>query len=110
MRPRIVLCPKADLDLERDALYISENHPSAAARFLDAAHAEFKRLAEMPGMGRRREVSAPGLQGLRSWRIKGFEKWLIFYRPIEAGIEVVRVLHGAQDVESILEAEGPSDD
>jgi len=28
---------------------------------------------------------------------------LIFYRPIEDGIEVIRVLHGAREIEQLLE-------
>ena len=34
---------------------------------------------------------------------KGFPKHLIFYRPIDHGIEVVRVLHGARDIEAVFE-------
>ena len=34
--------------------------------------------------------------------------WLLFYRPIRDGIELVRVLHGMRDVDAILKSEpGP---
>ena len=39
--------------------------------------------------------------GLRRWRVRGFENFLIFYRPIDDGIEVLRVLHGQRDRETI---------
>ncbi len=39
------------------------------------------------------------------WPIRGFENYLVFYRPIEEGIEVTRVLHGARDIRGILEEE-----
>jgi len=97
--------PQAEQDLDDQAFFIEQNTPGVGFRFLAAAEATFEQLAEMPGIGRQRKVSAPGLRGLRFWRIKGFENWLIFYCPIEDGIEVVRVLHGAQDVESILDTE-----
>jgi toxin ParE1/3/4 len=42
---------------------------------------------------------------LRIWRIDGFPNHLIFYRPIEGGIEIVRVLHGARDIDAVLESE-----
>jgi plasmid stabilization system protein ParE len=35
--------------------------------------------------------------------IRGFEKHVIFYRPIANGIEVVRVLHASRDLEAMFE-------
>jgi toxin ParE1/3/4 len=35
--------------------------------------------------------------------IRGFGKYLIFYLPLEDGIEIVRVLHGPRDVQSLFE-------
>ena len=35
----------------------------------------------------------------------GFEKILIFYLPLQDGIDVVRVVHGSRDLERLL-AEG----
>jgi hypothetical protein len=36
----------------------------------------------------------------------------VFYRPIEGGIEILRVLHGARDIQALLAAgfELPGDD
>jgi plasmid stabilization system protein ParE len=34
---------------------------------------------------------------------QGFEKHLIFYRPIAEGIKVVRVIHAARDIPEILD-------
>ena len=59
----------------------------------------------MPGLGERRQTANPRLEGLRVWRIQGFEKHLIFYRPVDDGIEIVRVLHGARDIDRLLESE-----
>jgi toxin ParE1/3/4 len=53
----------------------------------------------MPGMGALREFSNPRYTGLRSWPITGFERILIFYRPTADGIEVLRILHGARNLE-----------
>ena len=57
------------------------------------------------GWGERRHSSNPLLAGLRIWRIDGFPNHLIFYRPIEGGIEIVRVLHGVRDIGAVLESE-----
>jgi toxin ParE1/3/4 len=42
------------------------------------------------------------LAGIRKWPVKGFENFLIFYRPRAKGISIVRVLHGSQDWWSLL--------
>lgn len=39
---------------------------------------------------------------MRVWPIRRFPNHLIFYRPIDGGIEVIRVLHGAQDLDAIF--------
>ena len=43
------------------------------------------------------------LKGLRMWQVRGFEKHLIFYRPIKDGIEVIRVLHASRDLVAVLD-------
>jgi toxin ParE1/3/4 len=47
-------------------------------------------------MGRERNDIAPGL---RSFPVG---KYLIFYRLIDEGLEIVRVLHGARNIENLL--------
>jgi toxin ParE1/3/4 len=42
------------------------------------------------------------LQGVRWFPVKGFPKVLVFYRPLNDGVEVLRVLHGAQDLAFLL--------
>ena len=39
---------------------------------------------------------------MRQQRIKGFKKYLVFYRASDFGVEIIRVIHGARDVEAIL--------
>ena len=56
----------------------------------------------MPGMGAATSFSDSGKRNLRRWRIRGFENFLIFYRQIANGIEVIRVLHGAREIELLL--------
>jgi toxin ParE1/3/4 len=36
--------------------------------------------------------------GIRRWPIPEFPKHLIFYRPTDDGVDILRVLHGARDV------------
>jgi toxin ParE1/3/4 len=51
-------------------------------------------------------LANPNLQSLRQHSVRRFRNYIIFYLPTDDGIEVVRVLHGARDVQGILEAEG----
>jgi toxin ParE1/3/4 len=98
--------PAADRDLDDQAAYLAQEASlETALRFYDAAAATFEDLAGMPGLGERRPTANQRLEGLRVWRIKGFEKHLIFYRAVEHGIEIIRVLHGARDIDRLLESE-----
>jgi len=96
--------PLARQDVLEIASYIAADNLDAAERFLDAAEQTFALLASMPLMGRACEFRSPQAQGLRMWRVHGFERYLIFYRPSEDGVDVVRVLHAARDLESLFEA------
>jgi len=39
---------------------------------------------------------------LRIFRVKGFEKLLVLYLPRDDGIEIVRVVHGSRDLQTLL--------
>ena len=103
-RQRLLIREAAKRDLDTHAAFIGEDSPQSALRFLEAAEESLKQLAEMPAMGTRYDPLDPRLAGLRRFRVRGFENYLIFYLPIEGGIEVVRVLHAARDIERIFES------
>src|SRR5688500_2954342 len=86
---------------------MGERNLDAAKRFVAAAQKACHKLADMPGLGTERDFGNPKLAGIRSWPITGFENFLIFYVPTKSGINIVRVLHGAQDLDRIF---GPSPD
>ena len=67
--------------------------------------ATFRQLAESPELGSLGEFQSPALCGVRRWRVKRFTNYLIFYRPLAEGIEVIRVLHGARDIDAIFNAD-----
>jgi toxin ParE1/3/4 len=103
MTRRIGRRPQALRDIVEAALYISGDNVSAAERFLDAVEATFERLAQSPLIASEYHTSNVRLQGLRVARIRGFPKHLVFYFPQGDGIDVLRVLHGARDLDSILD-------
>ena len=86
-------------EAEIDALayfdYIRHRNPDAALRFLAAIDSTVEALSKQPLMGRLRRFRGKDLANIRSWRINGFQTYLIFYR-FEAGrLEILRVKHGA---------------
>jgi toxin ParE1/3/4 len=63
----------------------------------------------MPGIGRAWESDEPRLADVRVYPVPRFRNFLIFYRPIENGIEVLTVVHGARDLGAALDAIGLDD-
>jgi toxin ParE1/3/4 len=107
--PKIKRSPQAKQDLREHVLYLVNINPDLAERFIDAAAATFAQLAAMPKMGIRQEFKLPELAGTRRWFVAGFEYYLIFYRPIKGGIEILRVLYGTQNIDAIMNDEDCED-
>ncbi|MGK7894968.1 MAG: type II toxin-antitoxin system RelE/ParE family toxin [Xenococcus sp. (in: cyanobacteria)] len=95
----IILSPKAEEDLENINERIASYNPQAANRLLDKIGDKFETLASFPNMGKSRNEL---IAGLRSFPI---EDYLIFYFPIENGIEIARVVSGYRDLEFMFEEE-----
>jgi plasmid stabilization system protein ParE len=63
----------------------------------------FARLAAFPEGGTRVRLKHAQLEDCRFILVPGFEKMLIFYKLTDEKIQIVRVLHGARDIESVLD-------
>ena len=99
---RVVLVyPKAQEDIAESADFIARDSLDAALRFFDSVEATFQFLASHPETGSAREYSATALKGTRVWPVKDFENWLIFYQVAGLKILVIRVLHGARDIDHL---------
>jgi plasmid stabilization system protein ParE len=96
--PRFVLTSLAREDLDEIYEYVRKDNPDAALRVLDNLRNAMRKLAEMPEMGHlRRDLSD---EPFRFWSVYSY---LIIYKPESRPLQVVRVLHGARDIRSILE-------
>ncbi|MBW4567460.1 MAG: type II toxin-antitoxin system RelE/ParE family toxin [Tolypothrix carrinoi HA7290-LM1] len=95
--PIILKKPLAEADLLDIWDFIANKSFERADWFLQKIESKLKMLASTPGMGRKRDELVPNL---RSFPVGNY---LIFYRPVNQGIEVLRVLHGARDIPSIFE-------
>jgi toxin ParE1/3/4 len=81
---------------------IAGSNPSAAGRFTQAVRTTEELLLSSPGIGTSRDYDNPALTGTRWHSVRGFRKCLVFYIPRSDGIEIVRVLHGARDLEALF--------
>lgn len=89
----------AKRDLTRLYSYLWEYNPQAAERFLHEVEAAILGLSEFPQKARRWISLHRQLEAVRVWPlIPQFPSYLIFYRPVADGVEVLRVIHGAKDV------------
>jgi len=90
--PRIVIAPAAKNDAVEIWAYIAEDNPAAADGLLDRFDDMFRTLTEQPHLGKTVPQLAPNL------RFLPIGTYLVFYRPLEDGVEIARILHGARDV------------
>jgi len=94
--PNLTISPEAEQDLIDIWLYIAEDQPVNADRFLEHLEDHARKLAEFTGMGIERSELAPNLKSFP------VDRYVLFYRPTENGIELVRVLHSSRDVNLIF--------
>lgn len=93
---RCLFSPRSRKDFAEILDYFGETDTDSALDFVTRLQLACEQLAQMPGMGRKRDKLA---KGLRSFPV---EKYVIFYRIVKDDIEIVRVLHSARDIESIF--------
>jgi toxin ParE1/3/4 len=102
--PRVVIRPGAWRDINQQLDYLeTQAGLETAERFLDQLRASADELALMPSIGRLCGFRRPSLRRVRRWPVKGFSNWLIFYLPLQEGVEILHVMHGARDIESLLD-------
>ncbi len=101
--------PRADADLDAQAYYYATTaNVDIGHRFLVAAHDTFFLLATQPEMGWDARLKHPGLKSLRVFRVTGFERILVLYKPMPDGVEIVRVVHGSRDLQALVNHRRPS--
>jgi antitoxin ParD1/3/4/toxin ParE1/3/4 len=94
---RFALTEIAKEDLAEIVVYIRRNNREAAKRVRGELRAAMRMLADSPGMGHARDDLTP--EPVRFWSIYSY---LIVYKPDSKPLEILRVLHGARDVGSVL--------
>lgn len=88
--------------LEQSDWYETQADRNLAKRWQEAVTGTLLRIARKPGGGAPCRFTAAELRGTRRMPVAGFSKHLIFYQSSESEILVLRVVHGARDLESLF--------
>src|SRR5258708_20740373 len=91
--PRLLISPRAILDLIEIWNYIADDSEEHADIFIDKLNEAMEKLRHNPSMGRQRDELAPHMRSFP------FQRYVIFYRGGSSAVEIVRFLHGAPAVE-----------
>jgi toxin ParE1/3/4 len=90
---RVFVTYRAESDLLEIWNYIAQDNPTAASRQLREITASCARLADYPGLS----LARPDIRdGVRSWPVGAY---LVLHRYVDAGVEIVRVVHGARELD-----------
>jgi toxin ParE1/3/4 len=84
-------------DLESISSYFADVQVEAGEKFLQGFSKRCKQLASFPKIGRSYDDLQVGLRGLP------LEGYIILYRMIDDGIEIVRVVNGRQDLRLLFD-------
>ena len=103
-----VVRPRADRDIDGITDYLAEEAGlDTALQFLAEIYETFGLLATQQQMGWPCKVRHAQLLAARTLRVSTrFEKHLIFYQPYSGRIEILRVVHGSQDLERLFDRDG----
>jgi len=94
---RFVLTPLAEQDLNEIWEYIGDESVETANRVLGKIETAIYRLVEHPGLGHLREDLADS----RHWFSLVYS-YLIVFRPETDPLQIIRVVHAARDVQTLL--------
>lgn len=94
--------------IEQADYYRAEADDALALRWESAVDEAVLSLQKQPERGARCRFRSTALAGLRWIFVPGFSRQMVFYRylPEETTIVIVQVLHGAQDLETVMDEDG----
>ncbi|NJL39193.1 MAG: type II toxin-antitoxin system RelE/ParE family toxin [Leptolyngbyaceae cyanobacterium RM2_2_4] len=93
---RYVINALAVQDLNEIADYFAENNVEAGDRFFRTFNRKCQQLVAFPNSGKSYATIRPGLRGL------SLEGYVIFYRLLDNGIEILRVVSGRRDFPTLF--------
>ena len=93
---KVIYAPEADDDIFGIVEFIARDKPEAARNWMRKIRETCDSIATQPKLGEERPGF--GVPGCRSFSVGSY---VIFFRVIEDGIEVARVIHGSRDMRNI---------
>lgn len=95
---RVRLSERCETDLQAiwNHIGIEKDQPRQAAAQIDTIHHKLDLLATQPDLGERRDDLRTNLRSSTAG------SYVVFYFPLSDGIEVVAIIHGARDIESLF--------
>ena len=104
MKKRFIVQSQAHRDVISQAEYYCQHSGDRLAlRFFEATEAAFRFLLRHPSIGKPCRIPRHAEQGVREFGITSFPRHLVIYRAIAEGIEIIRVVHAARDLETLLD-------
>jgi toxin ParE1/3/4 len=97
------ILPLADDDVDEIASFIARDSTEHALRFYDSINATCQLIIETPLRWAPYGFTHPKLRDVRKRAVLGFDRYLVFYRIDADMVEIVRVIHGARDIPSLLD-------
>lgn len=100
---RLVVSDAAVSDiLEQAEWYSAQSGNALAGRWEKAVTSAILRVVSRPTTGAPCTFQSSELRNVRRTAIRGFPKHLLFYRVDSGEVFVLRVVHGARDLERLL--------
>lgn len=93
---RYIISPEASQDLDEITDYFASRNIEAGERFVNAFEQKCRNLVKFPNMGRLYAEIEPSLRGVP------LDGYIIVYRVIQDGVEIVRVVSGYRNLESLF--------
>lgn len=94
---RYVINILASRDLNEIADYFTETSIDAGERFFREFNRKCQQLVTFPNSGKSYDTIRPSLRGI------SLQGYIVFYRVLEDGIEILRVVGGRRNLPSLFE-------
>ena len=102
--PGALMRQEAVEDLRGIVVPMAAQNSDRARRFSDGLNQTIETLVTFPNMGSPRKIADVSIRELRVFPIENFKMYLVWYHSLASddGIEILRVLHHAQDAATLL--------
>ncbi|MBK8813497.1 MAG: type II toxin-antitoxin system RelE/ParE family toxin [Acidobacteria bacterium] len=84
-------------ELVNISLYLAQANEDIAQKFLNSCDETFRFLLLNREVGYSRKFRDSAITGVRTWPVKGFARYLVFYQRTASGIRILHIVHTSTD-------------